>query len=238
MLWQWFKFERKILVEFCSNSSEDLTLQVAEKKGQITFQKRSSLYFLGKQKRTQLIYHALSLRSNLHKPFIIPTSPQICWCCQVGKIIQADNINDWTHHSGIILREREKGGKNGVRVSWMSSKAARDQGTQNCTRKSLSGFSNMVLVAVQGICGHKIVGTSQLHSMNVGNGAGLQHLGMLLRISSLFPGQVTGNQSLSQGYCACFWYLLTAHLLSHPQINLITHYHQPRNYQTPNKAFC
>lgn len=111
MLWQWFKFKRKILVEFCSNSSKDLTLQVAEKKGQITCQERSSLHFLGKLKRTQLIYHALSLRSNLHKPLIIPTSPQICWCCQVGKIIQADNINDWTHHSSIVLREREKGGK-------------------------------------------------------------------------------------------------------------------------------
>lgn len=216
--------QRKILVEFCSNYSKDLNLQVAEKKGQITHQERSSLCFLRKLERTQFIFHAPSLRSNLHKPFITPTSPQICWCCQVGKIIQADNINDWTHHSGIILRER-KGEKIGVRLFlnvW-----------QSCQRSGNTKLHMQIFVWFfqygSGSCARdlwplhpntEMVGTSQLHSMDVGNGVGLQHLGMLLRNSSLFPAWVTGHESLSQGFCACFWYLLTAHLLlSHPWIN-------------------
>lgn len=141
MLWQWCKLKRKTLVGFCFNSAEDLTLQIAGKIGQRTHQGRSSLSFLRKLKRTSITFQALSLRPNLHKPFFVPTSPQICWCCQVGKIIQADNINDWTHHSGIILKERERERERRKKksgFSWMSGKAVRDQKTQNCICKSLA----------------------------------------------------------------------------------------------------
>lgn len=125
-------------------------------RGQRIHKERPSLYFVGKLKRTSIIFQAPSLRPNLQKPFIIPTSPQVCWCCQVGKIIQADNINDWTHHPGIILREGEKGKKTESGFLWMSGKAARDQKTQSSTCKSLSGFSSTVLVAEQGIHDHNI----------------------------------------------------------------------------------
>lgn len=85
------------------------------------------------------------------KPLIIPTSPQICWCCQVGKVIQADNINDWTHHSGIILKGTEKGGKKSSQVFLKGLEKLPEiiKTAAHVACKFLFGFSSTVLTAEQ-----------------------------------------------------------------------------------------
>lgn len=37
-----------------------------------------------------------------------PTSAQVSRCGQVGKVIQADDVNDGAHHAGVVLGENER----------------------------------------------------------------------------------------------------------------------------------
>jgi hypothetical protein len=34
-----------------------------------------------------------------------PTSTKVSRCCQVGKIVQTDDVNDGTHYTGVVLGE-------------------------------------------------------------------------------------------------------------------------------------
>lgn len=36
-----------------------------------------------------------------------PTSSKICRCCKVGKIVQADDVDDGAHHTGVVLEEED-----------------------------------------------------------------------------------------------------------------------------------
>lgn len=201
---------------------------------------RSSLYFHGKLKRTQLIYHTPSLRSNLHKPFIILTSPQICWCCQVGKIIQADNINDWTHHSGIILREREKEG--GIKGSGFLE----CPGKLPEIRKHKVAHVNLCLASP--ICFWQLckgsVATKSKHGDGGYQPAALHGCGEWSQTptprdaakNQLFISCPSHRASITVPRVLC---LLSISIDSTPsaQPSKLAHYHQPRNYQTPNNAF-